>query len=84
MATKRKKPRIYMEKAKSQHTTHWDLDYLSREEVDALYSHNSMVQPNKLQKTWQTSRYVKRLLIIGGVIAMILAFIALFSSLITS
>jgi hypothetical protein len=37
MVKKRKKPRIYMEEAKRRHTTHWDIDYLPREEVEALY-----------------------------------------------
>ncbi len=35
-----KKKRVYFEDIKAQHTTHWDLDYLSRSELDALYRKN--------------------------------------------
>lgn len=37
MATRVKKPRVYKESEKVRHTTHWDIDYLSLKEVDALY-----------------------------------------------
>jgi hypothetical protein len=32
-----KKPRVYKESEKVQHTTHWDMDYLPLKEVEALY-----------------------------------------------
>ena len=35
-----KKKRVYFEQPKAEHTTHWDLDYLSRVELDALYEKN--------------------------------------------
>jgi hypothetical protein len=38
MGKKDKKIRIYKEQAKDRHTTHWDMDYLTRKEVEALYS----------------------------------------------
>ena len=38
MGKKIKKVRIYKEQAKDRHTTHWDMDYLTWEEVEALYS----------------------------------------------
>lgn len=31
------KPRVYQEQPKTRQTTHWDVDYLTRKEVDALY-----------------------------------------------
>jgi hypothetical protein len=38
MAKKDKKIRIYKDQAKDRHTTHWDMDYLTFKEVEALYS----------------------------------------------
>ena len=35
-----KKKRVYLEEIKTQHTPHWDLDYLSQAELDALYRKN--------------------------------------------
>ena len=35
-----KKKRVYFEDSKAQHTTHWDLDYLSQAELEALYKTN--------------------------------------------
>lgn len=34
-----------MEKAKREHTTHWDMDYLPVEEVEALYGLNAKSLP---------------------------------------
>lgn len=39
MASEKKK-RVYFEEIKAQHTPHWDLDYLSQAELDALYKKN--------------------------------------------
>jgi len=33
-----KKTRVYKDQAKDRHTTHWDMDYLPRKEVEALYA----------------------------------------------
>ncbi len=35
-----KKKRVYYEDIKATHTTHWDLDYLSQAELEALYRRN--------------------------------------------
>ena len=35
-----KKKRVYYEDIKESHTTHWDLDYLSKAELEALYRKN--------------------------------------------
>ena len=32
-----KKKRVFVENVKTEHTTHWDLDYLSLAELEALY-----------------------------------------------
>ena len=34
MSRERKKPRVYKEDAKTQHTAHWDLDYLPWKEIE--------------------------------------------------
>lgn len=36
MSTQKKKLKIYQEEAKTRQTSHWDLDYMRTEEVDAL------------------------------------------------
>jgi hypothetical protein len=36
----KKKKRVYYEDIKASHTTHWDLDYLSQAELEALYRKN--------------------------------------------
>lgn len=36
-----KKARIFREQVKDRHTSHWDLDMLSKEELDALMSAQS-------------------------------------------
>jgi len=61
-----KKPRVYKESEKVQHTTHWDMDYLPMEEVEALYANaDSRSAPNPVQRTWLTkenlARFFKRL-----------------------
>ena len=48
-----KKPRIYREAEKVQHTTHWDMDYLPLEEVEALYKGaDSQPASNVLHPPW--------------------------------
>lgn len=37
MDEKQKKHRVFKEKGKIKQVTHWDLDYLPREEIDDLY-----------------------------------------------
>jgi len=37
MDEKQKKHRVFKEKGKIEQVTHWDLDYLSREEINDLY-----------------------------------------------
>jgi type VI protein secretion system component VasF len=41
--------RIYKEQAKDRHTTHWDMDYLSRKEVEKLYT--NAAQAGKARQT---------------------------------
>lgn len=31
------KPKIYTDEAKDRHTTHWDMDYMTREELEQAY-----------------------------------------------
>ena len=62
-----------MEKVKLQHKTHWDMDYLSNEEVEALYGLNSVKPPEASHYEPQQSRHGKRAIIIGGVAVAILA-----------
>jgi hypothetical protein len=36
--THKRKLKVYVEKVKSSHTSHWDWDYLSRDELDRITS----------------------------------------------
>ena len=36
----RRRWKIYQEEAKLRHTSHWDMDYMSREQIEALYGHD--------------------------------------------
>jgi hypothetical protein len=61
-----KKPRVYKESEKVQHTTHWDMDYLPLKEVDALYEKGDNTKASKaFPGTWlkkeQLARFFKRL-----------------------
>ncbi len=73
MTKSRKKPRVYVEKVKRQHTTHWDMDYLTNAEVDALYGLGSENPSDRPQAPSKPVRPVKWYLIIGGAVAIILA-----------
>jgi hypothetical protein len=57
-----KKKRVYYEDIKAQHTSHWDLDYLSRDELDALYRKN---RGESTGKDRQAPRLFRRRLMIA-------------------
>ena len=38
----KKKNRVYIEDVKTEHTTHWDLDYLTQAELDKLFRKNRL------------------------------------------
>jgi len=73
MGKKDKKIRIYKDQAKDRHTTHWDMDYLTRKEVEALYS-KSKKKPGKreLDVEGDPAR-IGWILIIVGVALLILS-----------
>lgn len=61
-----KKPRVYKESEKVQHTTHWDMDYLPLKDVEALYGRiDSKPASEPIQRTWlkkeKLARFFKRL-----------------------
>lgn len=45
MANQSTKQRLYTEREKVRHTTHWDLDYLPVEEVENYYFQNPTKKP---------------------------------------
>ncbi|MEE4377473.1 MAG: hypothetical protein V2J55_08165 [Candidatus Competibacteraceae bacterium] len=51
---KRNKMKIYMDEAKARQTTHWDLDYLTTAEIDALMIRNKRVNSstNVTRPSW--------------------------------
>ena len=36
-AEERRKAEVHAEEVKGRHTSHWDMDYMTREEMDAVY-----------------------------------------------
>jgi hypothetical protein len=78
MVKKRKKPRIYTEKAKREHTTHWDMDYLPVEEVEALYGLNAKPLPDATsndQSIPSAARWLVVSLIAVALVAIVVALI---------
>ena len=71
----KKKKRIYKDQAKDRHTTHWDMDYLPRKEVDALYAKSSTMQKKKEADTEGDPGRIGWILIIAGVSLLILSLV---------
>jgi hypothetical protein len=74
-----KKPRVYKETEKVQHTTHWDMDYLPLKEVEALYgSSDSQPASKAAPQTWlkgeKLTHFFKRLPLWLTVLIVILLF----------
>ena len=67
-----KKTRIYKDQAKDRHTTHWDMDYLPRKDVEALYAKTEKKQPRKEPDVEGDPRRIGWTLIIAGVVLLIL------------
>ncbi len=70
-----KKLKIYHEEVKERHTTHWDLDYLSMQELKALYK-KSPKQPNRFS-IWKNRVHGK--ILRNGIILVVLSLVLLLS-----
>ena len=68
-----KKTRIYKDQAKDRHTTHWDMDYLPRKEVDALYAESEKKQHKKESDMEGDPTRIGWTLIIAGVVLLIMS-----------
>ncbi len=68
-----KKTRIYKDQAKDRHTTHWDLDYLPREEVESLYADSKKKKGGSEPEIEKNPGRIGWTLIIAGVALLILA-----------
>ena len=59
MNASKKSWKIYQDEAKARQTSHWDLDYISREELDTLYNvgrgESETQQPNQAHGRRSTS-----------------------------
>lgn len=60
----KRKARIYVENAKQRHVSHWDEDFLTREQLDALHRNGRL----------QRARYVRRQFMYIGLAFFLLAF----------
>jgi hypothetical protein len=78
MASEKKK-RIYFEEIKARHTTHWDLDYLNKDELDALYRKKHQTGDIGNQKPkWFLRRTILKVLLIGSIAMLLLVLFLLF------
>ena len=68
-----KKTRVYKDQAKDRHTTHWDMDYLPRKEVDALYAKSKKKRAKKEPDTEGDPSRIGWTLVIAGVALLILS-----------
>ena len=68
-----KKTRIYKDQAKDRHTTHWDMDYLPRKEVDALYAESRKKRHTKEPDMEGDPARIGWTLIIAGVTLLLLS-----------
>ena len=78
-----KKKRIYVEKVKEDHTTHWDLDYLSQAELDALYQKNRRKNGfSNLRLKWVPGRSFLKSILAGATLMFLASFILLLQRLV--
>jgi hypothetical protein len=73
MDKQEKKTRIYKDQAKDRHTTHWDMDYLPRQEVDALYAQSDRKRHKKEPDMKEDPGRIGWTLIIAGVTLLLLS-----------
>jgi hypothetical protein len=73
MDKQEKKTRIYKDQAKDRHTTHWDMDYLPRKEVDALYEKSEKKRYRKEPDTEGDPSRIGWTLVISGVALLFLS-----------
>jgi hypothetical protein len=65
--------RLYKEKEKLQQVTHWDLDYLSRDEINDLYKRETDHHPREDRQSHATAKSNQKLsllLITTGVLLL--------------
>jgi hypothetical protein len=73
-----KKKRVYFEQPKATHTTHWDLDYLSQADLDALYAKNRREGGfGDSKPKWPTRRKILVALLAGATAVLLLLILAL-------
>ena len=65
MDENQKKHRVFKEKGKLEQVTHWDMDYLSREEVNDLYAQNREKNPREAQPEHRSGGKKLALMLIG-------------------
>ena len=73
-----KKKRVYFEDIKSLHTTHWDLDYLSTAELEALYrTKRAESAPGDRIARWPTRRKILAAVLAGAAALLLVAVLIL-------
>lgn len=65
MEEKKKKHRVFKEKGKIKQVTHWDLDYLPREEINDLYFQKREKNHREAQPAHQSDSTKLALMLIG-------------------
>jgi len=73
-----KKKRVYIEDIKSRHTTHWDFDYLSMAELEALYrTKRTESAPGERKTRWPTRRKTLAAVLAGSAALLLAAVLIL-------
>lgn len=71
MEEKQRKHRVYKEKGKIKRVTHWDMDYLPKEEINDLYAQNRGVSHRETQPEPRSGGKKLALMLIGMGLALL-------------
>lgn len=77
MSEPKKRWKVFQEEAKTQQTSHWDLDYLSTEELDALMQESRRRDEGQAEAAGTTRRR-RRILLATVLVALLVAGALLF------
>jgi hypothetical protein len=72
-----KKTRVYAEDVKTQHTTHWDWDYMTQAQIDQMISSNRSKRRFKLPALFRRQRKrQRRITLLAAALLCVLAMAA--------
>lgn len=71
MSEPKKRWKVFQEEAKTRQTSHWDLDYMSTEELDALMQESRRRDEGQAEAAGRTRR--RRKVLIAAVLVVLVA-----------